>query len=522
MTHTAPNRGGRSGGGSGSGGGGSDLLGRHFLDAERQAFALGKRHATDVLSHEYPLHPLSRFPGAGGRGGVGGGGGHAFEILEDVRRMSRVKRLRGALDHYRYHPFVEEHKPEVVRDLMVNTFGPFGAGFSVKQHEIVFEYRGVEVLRRRDDVEGEPFAAAVSGCAAADGDAPTSTAVAMTTTSSSSSSSSSYYYSSSLPAAFLRGRFRDKKGHAERDRLWQKLRIDYGVPNRDQSPHRALVTCIPLSKLKKCVARYREAAMRLRDSTPATDDPTRMPAWRFHKELADRCTRVAADGTEYDVPGTEALFALVESPVDLYDLVRPLGTSHHGDPELRARPDGPGVDLLQVLIGGEGRLRLPDDYVRDDDVEGGAIRSGLYGVDVPPHSMCTDAWLVYRQKTIRYRVDGVRRGDGSGGGGGGSGRRGTRAGDPSLDAYPDVDLFLTDKARDRFVEEFLGKERYASHPVRGRPREPAPIIFVFLGTLVENTHGPMGRERVVQYQSGLALHQCRPLVFYPSFVKFPS
>lgn len=293
---------------------------------------------------------------------------------------------------------------------------------------------------------------------------------------------------------FVRGRHHDKRGFKERDRLWQRLAVDYGIPDRGKSPHRALVTCLSLSSLKRHIKNYAEAAMRLRENAPATDDATRMPPWRFQKELVERNSCKAADGGEYSFAGTEALFALVESTTDLYDLVRPLGTCHNGELEVRGHPDKKR-DLLQVLIGGEGRLRLPDngEYERDDDAS---------------IAMCTDAWLVYRQKTIRYRDDGRR--------------RLPPGGDPSLDSYPDVDLFLTNKPRTQFVEDFLGKERFASHPVRGRPREPAPIVFVFLGTLVENTYGRMGGRQVVQYHSGLAMHQHHPRVFYPQFLKKPT
>lgn len=436
---------------------------RSYRNAQDAVFGLAKRKQEGDLG--YRINPLSGFAEDVEGASVGGG----LALLNDIRKRARLQQLRGFLSYYEEHPFVETDRDLVTRDLIVNTFGPFGSTFQTRQHEIVFEYKGMNPLRR--GVGEEARFSVVDGVSAP---------------SASSSPSSTFCSRSSERVVFVGGKCYRKDEFKRRDLLWKKLVSDYGIPDHRDPPHRALVTCVSFSSLKRHVNCYANAVRRLREISPATND---MTASELQREVVDRSSRVAADGLEYEAPGIESLFALVEGPEDLFDAFTPLGICHNGELIVRGHPDK-RRDLLQVLLGGEGRLLVPDcGYETDDDV-----------CSYSP-SMCCDAWLVYRQK----RLDDCE---------------GRFSADGSLTTHPDVDLFFTDKPKQKFVEDFVARENHSSHAIRGRPAEPASIIFFFVGTILQNDLGEMGKDdEVVQIQAGMAVHQHRPTVRYPQFVK---
>ena len=410
---------------------------RGQCELDRQAFGL-----CDVVL-PYGVNALSNFERRADEG---------LESVESVRKRGRLAALREMSTHYARHPFVETDNNLIVRDLTVNTFGPFGSGFEARRHEIVFEYRGIGVLRNSRQTEAVVRDA---GERVDDDD-----------------------------AVLVGGRRYCREEFKRRDKLWQRLRVDFGIPDHRKPPHRSLVTCVSLSTLNRHLERYADVARLVRDCRPDSDT---MTASRFQQEVVQRSRRAAADGGEFDAPAVEAMLCLLETPTDLFDVFRPLGVCHNGDPVVRGHPDR-RRDLLQVLVGGEGRLLLPS----DDD--GGYERED--GAASP--SMCSDAWLVYRQKSLL--PPSTRRNSG-------------------VDVYPGLELHLTEKPRGSFVRDFLARENYSSLPTRGRPGQPSPFVFAYLGTTLENTHGEMGGDEVVQFQAGLAIHQRAPVVIHPSLLK---
>ena len=173
-------------------------------------------------------------------------------------------------------------------------------------------------------------------------------------------------------------------------------------------------------------------------------------------------------------PGVEALLALCTGPRDLYDLFRPMGIFFTGKNKIDA-----DRDIVTVLSGGRAKMRI-------SSLDNTMCREG----ECAPFSL----WLVYQQKYADV-VESANR---------------------HLDNYPDIDLVITNKPQQNFIETFMNNTGNASYSTRNDPTEVTPFIFLQVAIVNLASYPTLNDETDVHVT--LAEHD-RPFVVFPSRVK---
>lgn len=406
-----------------------ELNGAPFVEYRKRAWDQ-QREATDSFSS--PKRSLGQFDMSPWPGLMGG--------IDEIREFSKGSYLYGwPLNGYHYdaEPFIpaDEEQNPVTHDIWINTYGPLGKSSSLGNGQLVFCYRGIDVLRRvaRDDPYGT---------------------VEQDTT----------------EEVFVKG-FSMKKGdHAYREELISCLTPDYHVAS---NLHGDLVTCVTLGDVKAYVEQYVLRVRQLRRSVIA------QKAEAF--ELADHQRTIygwsrptTTSGGSQAAAGVESLLATCARPQDLYDLFRPVGVCFSDKKKIDAE-----FDMLTLLSCGKGEMVIP--FMDDTLCEKGTSS---------PFTL----WLVYRQKNPNV----------------------VASANPHLDYYPDVDLVITEKPTNAFLDAFVSNEENASYSSRDNPKEKTPFIFVQVATTMSRSYPGINDEEQVFVTLGC---QREPILLYPTRLK---
>lgn len=272
---------------------------------------------------------------------------------------------------------------------------------------------------------------------------------------------------------FVKGFTMGTKDHAYREELLRNLMQDYQVPATDQPPYGGLVACVTFAELKAHITAYAMRVGQLRQTVLASK------AEQFgladHQETIYGWSRpTTVSGGSQAAAGVEALLSLCMGPRDLYDLFRPMGISFTGKREIDAESE-----LLTVLSGGCAKMLITS---MDDAM----CKRG----ESAPFSL----WLVYQQKHANV-VESANR---------------------HLDNYPDVDLVITNKPKDAFLEAFMANTGNASYSSRDNPRSITPFIFVHVA-MTRSCFYPHLNDETDVYVTLAEKH--RPIILFPPLLK---
>ena len=269
---------------------------------------------------------------------------------------------------------------------------------------------------------------------------------------------------------FVKG-FRMKKGdHAYREELISYLTPDYHAASNLQS---GLVTCVTLSDLKAYTEQYASRVRQLR-CTVSAPKAEKFALADHQRTIYGWSRPTTANGGSQAAAGVESLLALCVRPQDLYDLFRPLGVCFSDKKKIDAE-----VDMVTLLSCGTGNLLIP--FMDDTLCKKGSSA---------PFTL----WLVYRQKTANV----------------------VACANAHLDNYPDVDLVITDKPTNAFLDAFISNEGNASYSSRDNPREKTPFIFRHVATTMSRFYPNLDDETRVFVTLAC---QSKPIIVFPSRLK---
>ena len=264
-----------------------------------------------------------------------------------------------------------------------------------------------------------------------------------------------------------------EKEHVFREERVKNLTQDYQESDINLLPYGGLVTCITFAELKEHMAAYTTKVKELRQTVVATNAEA-FALSDHQKKIYGWSRPTTVNGGSQAAPGVEALLALCTGPRDLYDLFRPMGIFFTGKNKIDA-----DRDLVTILSGGRAKMRI-------SSLDNTICREG----ECAPFSL----WLAYQQKYTDV-VESANR---------------------HLDNYPDVDLVITNKPQQKFMETFMNNTGNASYSTRSDPTKVTPFIFLQVAIVNLSSYPALNDETDVHVT--LAEHD-RPFVVFPSRVK---
>lgn len=336
----------------------------------------------------------------------------------------------GRFDVDPFIPINEEQNP-ITQDVWLNTCHPLGQSTIWGDGRLMFQYRGIDVLRRipRDDPY-DTVEHSVDG------------------------------------KVFVNGYFMREDDHALRQEVLKDLSQDY------QAAHKEFVKCITFADLKSHIGAYVMRVRQLRQSVVASE------AEQFHysdyqKTIYKWSRPTTVNGGSQAAAGVEALLGLCMGPQDLFDLFRPIGICFTGKNKIDA-----DSDLVTLLSGGCGKMKISsmDDTLCKRDESG-------------PFTL----WLVYLQKKAKV----------------------VESGNGHLDNYPDLDLVITNKSENAFLQAYMANVEMASYSSKNDPREITP--FYFLPVAVIRSGYPCLNDDTEVFMT--LAERCEPIVLTPSRVR---
>lgn len=272
---------------------------------------------------------------------------------------------------------------------------------------------------------------------------------------------------------FVKGYTMKVADHSYRQELLRNLSQDYQVANTDEPPYGGLTTCIVYADLKAHVAAYASRVRQLRQTVNAS----KAEAFKLadHQKTIYGWSRpITVSGGSQAPAGVEALLALCMGPQDLFDLFRPMGICSTGKGKIDVESDP-----VTLLSGGCGKMRI-------SSMDNSMCDRG----ESTPLSL----WLVYQQKHLNV----------------------VHSANGHLDNYPDVDLVITNKPQQAFLQTFMANADHASFSSRDNPREITPFIFLHVA-VIRSRHYPDLNDETDVYMTLAEQHD--PIVVFPPRLK---